>query len=129
MISVLSPRRAVMTLTALTLLLAGPAFAQAPIKVGVLFPLGGVLGVMGNGSGNAVKLAFEEEGNMIAGRPVQVLVEDDEAKVDVSLAKLRKLVELENVNPWERRFSVAICRKPKTDVHQLWPRIRRWGVG
>jgi len=98
MISVLSPRRAVMTLTALTLLLAGPAYAQAPIKVGVLFPLGGVLGVMGNGSGNAVKLAFEEEGNMIAGRPVQVLVEDDEGKVDVSLAKLRKLVELENVN-------------------------------
>lgn len=96
--SILSPRQAIVMLSALCVLAAGPAEAQSPIKVGALFPLGGVLGVMGNGSGNAVKLAFEEEGNQIAGRPVQVLVEDDEAKVDVSLAKLRKLVELDKVN-------------------------------
>lgn len=85
-------------LAAATLAIAAPAQAQEPIKVGVLFPLAGVLGVMGNGSANAVKLAFEEEGNKIAGRPVQVVVEDDEAKIDVSLAKLRKLVELEKVD-------------------------------
>src|SRR4051812_38190177 len=70
------------------------ARAQEPLKVGVMYPLGGVLGVMGGGSANAVKLAFDEEGNKIAGRAVQILVEDDEGKIDVSLTKLRKLVEL-----------------------------------
>lgn len=91
-------RRFFASLVGLISLLAIPASAQEPIKVGVLFPLGGVLGVMGNGSANAVKLAFEEEGNTVAGRPVRVVVEDDEGKIDVSLAKLRKLVELERVD-------------------------------
>ncbi len=35
-------------------------------------------------------------------------------------------VELENVNPWERRFVVTVCRRPKTDLHEFWPRARRW---
>jgi hypothetical protein len=34
--------------------------------------------------------------------------------------------DLDNVNPNERRFGVLICRKPKADIHTLWPEIRRW---
>lgn len=34
--------------------------------------------------------------------------------------------QLENVNPWERRFLVLLCRKPKLGVHELWPRARNW---
>jgi hypothetical protein len=42
---------------------------------------------------------------------------------DVSIAAQ---TELENVNPWKRRFVVAICRKPKADLRALWPKTRRW---
>ena len=35
-------------------------------------------------------------------------------------------VELEDVNPWERRFVVLVCRRPKVDLHEAWPRLRRW---
>ena len=36
------------------------------------------------------------------------------------------LVDLDNVNLDERRFGVLICRKPKVDMHTVWPRLRRW---
>ena len=35
-------------------------------------------------------------------------------------------VDIPNVNPWERRFTVLICRRPKVDLQALWPRIRQW---
>lgn len=34
--------------------------------------------------------------------------------------------ELENVNPWERHFTVSICRRPKVDLHEVWPEMRRY---
>jgi hypothetical protein len=33
---------------------------------------------------------------------------------------------LEHVNPWERQFTAAICRKPKMDIHELWPKLKNW---
>jgi branched-chain amino acid transport system substrate-binding protein len=44
------------------------------------------------------KLAFEEIGNKIAGRGVQIIVGDTELKPDVGLTKTRKLVESDKVN-------------------------------
>ncbi|MGH7819849.1 MAG: hypothetical protein ACREQ9_08760, partial [Candidatus Binatia bacterium] len=35
-------------------------------------------------------------------------------------------VEIENANPWERRFPVFVCRRPKADLHKTWPELRRW---
>jgi len=35
-------------------------------------------------------------------------------------------VELAHVNPWERRFVVLVCRRPKVDIRDAWPRLRRW---
>lgn len=35
-------------------------------------------------------------------------------------------VELENVNPWERHFIVSIGRKPKVDIRERWPEMRRY---
>jgi hypothetical protein len=35
-------------------------------------------------------------------------------------------VELEDVNPWEHRFVVLVCRRPKVDLREAWPRLRRW---
>ncbi|MCP4660740.1 MAG: glycosyltransferase family 39 protein [bacterium] len=55
--------------------------------------------------------------------------------VDISRERLEELfeevttaayVELENVNPWEREFYVAICRKPRVDLRAGWPEWRRY---
>lgn len=35
-------------------------------------------------------------------------------------------VELENVNPWERTFTVLVCRKPRMDLHLCWPRLKNY---
>lgn len=35
-------------------------------------------------------------------------------------------VELDHVNPWERRFVVSVCRRPKVDIRELWPEMRRY---
>ncbi len=35
-------------------------------------------------------------------------------------------VTLEHVNPWECQFTVAICRKPKMDIHEIWSRFKNY---
>ncbi len=40
--------------------------------------------------------------------------------------EVAQVVELENVNPWDREFRVTICRKPKLTVEELWPQLRPW---
>jgi hypothetical protein len=35
-------------------------------------------------------------------------------------------VELEDVNPWEHRFVVRVCRRPKVNLREAWPRLRHW---
>jgi hypothetical protein len=37
-----------------------------------------------------------------------------------------KSVELQHVNPWQTPFEIAICRKPKLTMEQLWPQVRPW---
>lgn len=39
---------------------------------------------------------------------------------------IAKAIELENVNPWDRRFEVVVCRRPKVDLHEIWGKNRRW---
>lgn len=33
---------------------------------------------------------------------------------------------IEHANPWERQFAVAICRKPKMDLRELWPKFKNY---
>jgi len=33
---------------------------------------------------------------------------------------------VKDVNPWDRRFIVSICRRPRMDPHVFWPRARSW---
>ena len=75
----------------------GSAWAQNEFKVGLLYPTSGVYaGAAKQGIAGAT-LAFEEIGNQIGGRKVVLLVEDDEAKPEVALAKAKKLVENDKV--------------------------------
>jgi branched-chain amino acid transport system substrate-binding protein len=77
----------------------GRAAAQkAPIKVGLLYSLTGVYAGPSKDGVNGFRLAFDEVNNEIAGRKVEVLVEDDQAQPAAALTKARKLVEKDRVN-------------------------------
>ena len=91
-------------LTALVVLLlvAAAVVAQGqkePIKIGLLNAITGPLAVNGTEINEGIKLYWEDEmGSQVAGRPVRLIVEDDEGKPDVGLTKARKLVESDRVH-------------------------------
>jgi branched-chain amino acid transport system substrate-binding protein len=74
-------------------LLTGPASSEEPIKIGVMFPLTGPISAQGGPERDAIKQAFDEENNTIAGRKVELLYEDSEGRPDVGLTKTRAQVE------------------------------------
>lgn len=65
---------------ALAFLVAGPAFAQQPLKIGMVTTLSGPGGYLGQDVRDAFNLAIELEGGKLGGAPVQLLVEDDALK-------------------------------------------------
>lgn len=67
--------------------------ADAPIKVGVLAPLTGVVASGGKEMVEGTQFFFERQKNMVAGRPIELMIEDDGSNPDTSLQKARKLVE------------------------------------
>ncbi|MCG8461693.1 MAG: hypothetical protein MI919_35880, partial [Holophagales bacterium] len=40
---------------------------------------------------------------------------------------LAKEIELEDVNPWERRFAVHLGRQPEVDLREAWPSLGNYG--
>jgi branched-chain amino acid transport system substrate-binding protein len=75
-----------------------PASSQEPIKIGVMFPLTGPVAAQGAPERDAVKQAFEEESNTVAGRKIELLYEDSMGKPDIGLTKTKALVERDKVN-------------------------------
>jgi branched-chain amino acid transport system substrate-binding protein len=88
---------AVAGLTALGSLIQ-PASSEEPIKIGVMFPLTGPVAAQGAPERDAVKQAFEEENNTVAGRKIELLYEDSMGKPDLGLTKTKALVERDKVN-------------------------------
>ena len=75
-----------------------PVFAQTqkpPIKIGFITTLTGGQAAAGKEMEEGFRLALDEVRGEVAGRKVQLMVEDDEFKPDVGLTKTRKLVERE----------------------------------
>ena len=69
--------------------LVKPAFSQDPIKIGVMFPYTGPISAQGGPERDAIKRAFEEENNTIAGRKVELLYEDSTGRPDTGLTKTK----------------------------------------
>ena len=113
----------VLTLVALVVLAApAPAPAQGtrePVKIGLLNPVTGPLAVNGTEVNEGIKLYFEEEmGGQVAGRPVRLIVEDEEGKPDVGLTKVRKLVESDKVHMVLGPVSSATAVAIRDYVHE-----------
>jgi len=84
---------AVMSLAAL-----GEASAQAPIKIGFLSPLSGAIAAAGKDMYSGCELFWQESGWQMAGRKVEVVLEDNEGNPATTLTKARKLVESDKVH-------------------------------
>jgi branched-chain amino acid transport system substrate-binding protein len=79
--------------------LGRPALAQAgPIKAGILAPLTGVVASGGKEMVEGTQFFFERIKNEIAGRKVELIIEDDGSNPDVALQKARRLVEQAGVH-------------------------------
>ncbi len=77
--------------------LPGSALAKGPIKIGFFAPLTGFAAQTGKDMLNGLKFYLEEQKYEVAGRKIELLVEDTEAKPAVAMTKVRKLTEKDEV--------------------------------
>lgn len=97
------------TLTTLLLFQSMSAQAADPLKVGVLLPMTGVFAAIGTEQFNGMQIAVEEANGMVSDRKINLIVEDTEAKPDVGLSKVRKLVLSERVDVLTGVVSSAVA--------------------
>ncbi len=76
------------------------SFAQSsePIKIGLLTPLTGVIAAGGKEIAEGFNLFWDQVGRKVAGREVQIFIEDDGSNPDIALQKARKLTEQTKVD-------------------------------
>jgi len=85
----------------LALLLIGVAVApaqQGPIRIGFVTDLTGPAAQAAKDMVNGLTLYLDEIGSQMAGRKVELIVEDSQGRPDVALTKLRKIVEHDRVH-------------------------------
>ena len=85
----------------LVLLLAGIGVApaqQGPIRIGFVTDLTGPAAQAAKDMVNGLTLYLDEIGSQMAGRKVELIVEDSQGRPDVALTKLRKIVEHDRVH-------------------------------
>lgn len=74
------------------------AQARPPIKIGFLADLTGIAAQPAKDMVNGLTMYLDEIGHQMAGRKVELIVEDTQARPDATLTKLRKLVEHDRVH-------------------------------
>lgn len=94
-----------------------PAKAQEPIRIGVPLALTGPLAPNGEDNRKGTLLYFEEVGSQVAGRKVELIVEDTEGKPDVAITKVRKLVERDKVHALIGIVNSAVAYAIRDYVH------------
>ena len=92
--------RVVLLVLALGLPVAVPVAAQSskPIKIGFLAPLTGGAAQVGRDMVNGFEMSLAEAGTQIAGRKVEMIVEDTAGNPATAIAKFRKFVESDHVD-------------------------------
>jgi branched-chain amino acid transport system substrate-binding protein len=75
-----------------------PAQAQETIKIGVVGPNSGPYAVIGEEVRNGFELYLTQIGRKAGGKTIEVIFEDTQAKPDVGLTKVKKLVEKDGVS-------------------------------
>ncbi|HVQ77460.1 MAG TPA: ABC transporter substrate-binding protein, partial [Candidatus Binatia bacterium] len=106
------------------LVIAAPVTVPAqtgPVKIGFMAPLTGGAAQVGKDMVNGLSMWLAENNNQIAGRPVELIVEDSQGQPDVALTKLRKFVESDKVHvlAGEVFAHVGYALAPKVDEYQV----------
>ncbi len=78
--------------------LMAEAIAQGPIRIGFLAPLSGAIAQAGKDMYSGCELFWEENGWQLAGRKLEVILEDNEGLPATALTRARKLVESDRVH-------------------------------
>jgi len=117
-------RQLIVTVLAVLVLAAGtlPAAAQkGPIKIGVIAPMTGGAAQAGKDMTNGLQMWLDENGNQMAGRKVEVIIEDSQGQPNVALTKLQKLVERDKVNVLvgELFAHIGYAMAPKVDEYRI----------
>jgi branched-chain amino acid transport system substrate-binding protein len=115
---------AVVVLTAVLAPLLAPAPLPAqsgPIKIGMLAPLTGPFAQTGKDMVNGTELYLDEIGRQVAGRKIELIVEDDEAQPATALNKSRKLVEQDKVHVLTggQLASIGYALQPYIDAQKI----------
>jgi branched-chain amino acid transport system substrate-binding protein len=74
------------------------AMAQQGVKIGFVSTFSGPQAAIGEDMRRSVELAKEHLGGKIAGKPIEIVYEDDQFKPDVGKARSEKLVQQDKVN-------------------------------
>lgn len=82
---------------------------QTPIKIGLVESLTGTLAQSGKDNLDGFNLYMDKIGSTVAGRKIQLIVEDDQTQPDVALTKTRKLVENDKVDLVAGFHFTAVC--------------------
>ena len=101
---------------------AVPVWAQkGPIKVGFLTQMTGGGAAVGKDMSNGFMMSLEEISNQIAGRKVEVILEDTQGDPAKALTRLRKLVESDKVQAVAGIFlaNEGYALAPKVDEYRI----------
>ena len=93
------PALVALVLAAVALGAPVPAAAQSgPIKIGLLSPLSGAASAIGKDMLNGTELYLDEIGRQVAGRKIELIVEDTEGVTATALTRSRKLVDQDHIH-------------------------------
>ena len=88
-----------------------------PIKIGLLLPSTGVDSTQGTDTAKGFELYLKQIGGHAGGREIRLVKEDDQAKPDVALVKIKKLVEVDCVDFLIGPISSAVALAIRNYVH------------
>lgn len=85
---------------ALAATVPGAASAQDadPVKIGFMATMSGPPGILGKHLHDGFQLAIDKADSTAGGRPIEVILVDDELKPDIAVTKAQELLERENVD-------------------------------
>ncbi len=90
-------RRYLLAILALASTSMDSAWAQSPLKIGVLDGFSGVYADLTAGSVEAAQLAVNDIGGKVLGRPIEVVSADHQNKADIGAAIARKWYDVDGV--------------------------------
>lgn len=78
--------------------ISSPATSSEPIRIGLIHGYTGVFAALAENLNRGIQLYFESVSNVVAGRGITLIQEDDASNPEQGLTKLRQLVERDKVD-------------------------------